>query len=264
MSAQPSDSSTTSQPLVRIETHDAVTVILLSRVDKRNAMTPTMLDELLSAIDHATTATNPCRALILSGDGPIFCGGFDLKLCHQTPGTLKQLLTKLASCIQRLRSLDIPVIIAAQGGAIAGAAALLSACDFALSNRDATIGYPVVPLGISPAVSAPTLSQRVGKGGARRLQLDPGLITGEEAAKLGLIDICCDIREDVLSRAQRLARELLSKPAHAYAATKLILREIEELSGSAWSETGLNASLKLADNPDQHARLGALWNKPKA
>ncbi|MBL0869758.1 MAG: enoyl-CoA hydratase/isomerase family protein [Phycisphaerales bacterium] len=263
MSAPRAENAITNQPLVRIETHDAVTVILLSRVDKRNAMTPTMLDELLSAIDHATTA-NPCRALILSGDGPIFCGGFDLKLCHQTPGTLKQLLTKLASCIQRLRSLDIPVIIAAQGGAIAGAAALLSACDFALSNREATIGYPVVPLGISPAVSAPTLSQRVGKGGARRLQLDPGLITGEEAARLGLIDICCDIREDVLPRAQRLARELISKPAHAYAATKLLLRELEELSGSAWSEEGLNASLKLADNPDQQTRLGAIWNKPKS
>lgn len=261
MSPLASDAQPAAAPLVRIETHDAVTVILLSRVEKRNAMTPAMLDELLEAIDLA--AAN-ARAVVLSGDGPIFCGGFDLKLCHQTPGTLKQLLTKLAACIQRLRALDIPVIIAAQGGAIAGAAAFLSACDFAISNRDATIGYPVVPLGISPAVSAPTLAQRAGKGNARRLQLDPGLISGEEAARLGLIDICCDIREDVLPRALRLARELINKPAHAYAATKLLLREIEELSGSAWSEEGLKASLKLADNPDQQARLNAIWNKPKA
>lgn len=242
--------------LVRTESYAGVTAVILSRADKRNALTPDMMDELIATV---RTALENSRALVLGGDGTVFCGGFDLKLCHQQPGTLVKLLSSLLVLIRQLRATDKPVIIAAHGAAIAGGCALLGAADVALTNREAALGYPVVSLGISPAVSAPFLVQRVGIGAGRQRLLDPGLIDGIEAARIGLVDICCDIREDVLPRAMRIAREMATKPPIAMAATKQLLREIEDLDGVTRDTEALRVSLSLAEGEEQKSRLAALW-----
>lgn len=263
----PSDSSSSgaagsnpgpAAPLVRTETHQGVAAVLLARPEKRNAMTPAMLDQLF---DHLRLAIDTADALVLSGDGAVFCGGFDLKLCHTNPGTLTLLLQRLHDIIVLMRSSEKPVLVAAQGAAIAGACALLGGADIAITNRDAALGYPVVPLGISPAISAPFLAQRVTFGQARLRLLDPGLIDGVEASRINLVDICCDIREDVMPRAMRLARQLANKPPHAFANTKQLIREIENTQGAQFAVPALQASLSLTESPEQQSRLAAMWTR---
>jgi len=244
---------------LRTEDHASVAVISFARPEKRNALTPDMLFALDTLL-HETIASS--RAIVLAGDGSVFCGGFDLKLCHQERGTLASLLVGLSRVIQTLRSSNKPVVIAAHGAAIAGGCALLGGADVVITDRLASLGYPVVTLGVSPAVSAPFLMQRVGIGSSRLMLLGAELITGEEARRIGLADICCDIREDVLPRALRLASVLASKPVDAFAATKTLLREIEDLSGALWSTQALNASLHLADKEEQRERLALMLEKP--
>ena len=211
--------------MIRTQSHGDVHEIALARPEKRNALTPDMLRDLLATI----RAIGPeARCLLLSGDGSAFCAGFDLSLCKDSPdgSVMHSLLTGLHECIGALRSLDIPVVIAAHGAAIAGGCALLGGGDVILTNADAKLGYPVARLGVSPAVSAPFLCNLAGDGAARARELENGLIDGRAALACGLAHECLDAPEAVPGRALEAARNLASKPSHAMVATKRWLAEI--------------------------------------
>ena len=149
--------------MVRTSTENGVATITLARAEKRNACTPAMLTELEQAIRGVRG-----RVLVLTGDGDVFCSGFDLTLCKDDDRVLGQLLGGLSACVRALRAMDMPVVVSAHGAAIAGGCALLGGCDVVVTNSDAKLGYPVLPLGISPAVSAPTCGRSRPHGCWRR------------------------------------------------------------------------------------------------
>jgi enoyl-CoA hydratase/carnithine racemase len=253
--------------MIRVTRDDTTgaAIVSFSRSELRNALTPDMFAQLHRALDAllGVTAAHRPRSLILTGEGKVFCGGFDLKLCLSTPGTLAALLNALHATIDRLQSIDVPVVIAAQGAAIAGGCALLSAADMVITNAEAKLGYPVTPLGISPAISAPTLSAALGRGPARTRQLDPSVVSGIEAVRLGLAHECVETPGEVLPRAIAVAQQLSSKPPGAFAATKGLLRELRAADfGSDASTQALNASLSLAGSAEEHERLTALFSEP--
>ncbi|MBX3378833.1 MAG: enoyl-CoA hydratase/isomerase family protein [Phycisphaeraceae bacterium] len=230
--------------------------ITLSRPEKRNALTPEMLADLRAAI---AVIPKEARALLLSGEGAAFCAGFDLALCKDSPdGTvMRALLTGLHECIAALRVLEIPVVIAAQGAAIAGGCALLGGGDVILTNADAKLGYPVARLGVSPAVSAPFLRNLAGDGVARARELENGLIDGRAALACGLAHECLEAPEAVRSRALEVARDLASKPGHAMAATKRWLAEIAPISLAA---QGLSVSLARVGSEEEKRLLPLAWS----
>ena len=122
----------------------------------------------------------------------------------------------------------------------------------------------MVPLGISPAVSAAYLRSVASDGATRGWQLDPVLHTGEEAYAIGLVHEIVELPDEVLDRARAVATMLAGKPAWAISATKAWLNR---LTGPTEREAraSLDASLELADNPEQREALGTLastvWRK---
>jgi methylglutaconyl-CoA hydratase len=238
-----------------------VALVVLAREQKRNALTPDMLAQLRAAIRStaaAGEAQEPARALVLAGDGPVFCGGFDLKLCVAQEGTLAALLQGLHETIVELKSLAVPVVIAAHGAAIAGGCALLGGGDVVITNADARLGDPVTPLGISPAISAPFLRLLAGDGPARERLLDPDLITGCEALRLGLVHECVAEAARVRTRALELAAALADKPKEAITATRRWLQEIEQQMTVPDQARGLRASMALVGSDEERERLKRL------
>lgn len=250
---------TTAPSQIRTQLDGRVLLLILNRPEKRNALTPAMLTEL---VQEATKCRPLCDAIVLCGEGGVFCSGFDMKLVHEQPGTLDLLLKGLSEAISDLRSLGLPIVVAAHGAAVAGGCALLGAGDVVVTDQDAQLGYPVVKLGISPAVSAPTVLNSTSPGAVRARLLDPQLIDGREARRIGLVQVCCDIKEDVVPRALREARLLASKPAHAMLATRQLLDSLCDSLTPASRVKALSASLALADSDDQRARVASLWTKP--
>lgn len=232
-----------------------VSTITLDRPERRNALTPDMLTAL---IDDAQRAAQLGDAVLIRGAGPVFCAGFDLAMCQQSPNgaTLRLLLTGLSDACRALRALERPVVIAAHGAAIAGGCALLGGADVVIADRDATLGYPVVRLGVSPAVSVPFLRLGVGDGFARELTLRPDTISGARAFELGLVHVLVESPTLVGPEAARIAAELAAKPAHAIAQTKRWLNRIEALGNAP--DLALEASLALTGGPEERERLGAL------
>src|SRR5690606_31084299 len=108
-----------------------------------------MMVNLREAVERVSGDAN-VRALLLRGEGPVFCAGFDLDACRHDPLAMRALLTGLSATILALRTCPCPVVIAAQGAAIAGGCALLGGADFVVTDAQARFGYPVTLLGISP------------------------------------------------------------------------------------------------------------------
>lgn len=242
--------------LVRCVDDGAVRVLTLDRPDRRNALTPAMLDVLHDLV----VAPSGAGCIVLQAAGPMFCSGFDLDLCQGDPGggTMRRLLTGLSEVVRALRGQPQPVVIAAQGGAIAGGCALLGGADLVVADRRAKFGYPVVRLGVSPAVSAPTLFRSVSQGSARRLQLDPTLVDATEANRLGLVHVLVDDPGQVIPLALARGKEMASKPRDAMAATRAWTGQIEDALGLDFGLAGdaaLATSISLTGGLEERLLL---------
>ncbi|MFO0830342.1 MAG: enoyl-CoA hydratase/isomerase family protein [Phycisphaerales bacterium] len=248
--------------MIRTFAANLVTTISLDRPEKRNALTPLGLAGLERAIRAVVVDARAGRthALLLTGEGDTFCAGFDLTLCKDDDSVLEKLLRLLSSCVRALREVPCPVVASAHGAAIAGGCALLGGCDVVVTHGAARLGYPVVPLGISPAVSGPTLASLVGPGHARALLMGARVISGEEALRVGLAHECADSVDACRSRAATLAADLSAKPPHALAATKRWLLELDAATPGRVDEA-LAASLSIVNSPEQHALLPAVWTR---
>lgn len=242
--------------MIQSETRDGVAVVTLSRVEKRNALTAPMLVQLGEAVRSIESDT---RVLVLSGAGETFCAGFDLSVCRDDDAALSNMLTALYHAVDALRRAPCPVVVAAQGAAIAGGCALLGGADFVVTNAAAKIGYPVVRLGISPAVTAPFLRACIGDAAARELLLEGLLIDGRAAQRVGLASECIDSPAEVMSRAMQLATSLASKPSAGMRATRAWLGELDGTLDAEESSAGLKASLTLVGGAEQQERLAKLW-----
>lgn len=241
-----------------VYTHDdgPVRLVIMNRPDRKNAQTPTLLTALLVEVERCG---RDGKALVVAGEGDAFCAGFDMKLVHEQPQVLADLLRGLSSVIRAMRRMDGPVVVAGHGAAIAGGCALLGGGDIAVTDQAARLGYPVVKLGVSPAVNGPSLANNMGTGRARERTLDPGLIDGREALRTGLVQVCCDIKEDVIPTAVKWAKRMAAFDREAWVATK---RHLNELDGSASDdrfENALAASLGLVGSKDQIDRVAGLW-----
>lgn len=234
-----------------------IALVLLDRPEKRNALTPEMMASLGSTCESAAAAHD---AIVLAGEGRLFCTGFDLSLCKATPdgSAMRALLTGLSRVCSALRRSPKPVVVAAHGAAIAGGCALLGGADVVVSDPEARLGYPVTRIGVSPAVSAPFLALNVTCGVAREMLLLPELLTGEEAHARGLVHELAPSREAVRTRAIDIAATLAEKPAHALAATKDWLNRLEGSDSDGMIRLALEASLALAGGPEERAMLAAL------
>lgn len=233
-----------------------VATLTLSRPQKRNALTPDMLADLLSAL-REQAEDDSVRALVLRGDGPAFCSGFDLERCHHDEHALATLLDTLSTFTRTLRAARQPIILAVHGAATAGGCAMLAASDIVVATRDAKIGYPVVRLGISPAVSASMLTPALAPGAARARLLNTDLVTGERAHALGLVHELCDDAPTCHARARALAHDLAMKPAHALRATKHWLTHVDATHDDARHHNALAASLSLVGGSEQRTLLAA-------
>jgi methylglutaconyl-CoA hydratase len=231
--------------------------ITLDRPDKKNALTPEMLIGLHGAV--LAQSSGAIGALVIEGNGAAFCSGFDLSLCRDNSDALAVLLSRLSAVVRAMRACPCPVVAAAHGAAIAGGCALLGGADVVVSHADAKIGYPVVRLGISPAVSAPFLRLGVGDGRARERLLDSTLISGWEAARLGLVHECLEDAGKVRDRAMAIALALAGKPAPAVRATKALLNQIDGSTDPGPADAALQASLGLVGSAEERERLAALW-----
>jgi methylglutaconyl-CoA hydratase len=223
--------------------------ITLNRPEKRNALSPQMVEELTVALG-AAGADAPCGVVVLTGAGSAFCAGLDLEhlesLESRTAAEHRADSERIAKLFRTLYDCPRPTIAAVNGPAIAGGCGIATLCDFTLAAPRAKFGYTEVRIGFIPAIVSTFLLAQLGEKQARDLLLTGRIFEAAEAHALGLVNRVLE-PEDLLPAAERLAVQLLENSPEALAATKRLL--------SANARAVLDAEMETAIQANAEARL---------
>jgi len=257
-----------------------VATITLNNPDRRNALDTDMFNALeIALVDIQKYST--IRVVVVRASGPSFCAGFNLHAvandASQAQPVLADYLHRLHHCIDIITQLHAITIAAVSGPALAGGCALVSACDFVIATTDAKFGYPTHAIGLSPAISGPTLSSHMGLGAARELLLGGELIGGARAFELGFAShlagatpVHNNVPDQVpphnfdsalAQETSRLTKILLAKGPHALLTTKQWLQQLDPLSHRTHRASALSASLSGVGGGESIDRVAAIWKK---
>lgn len=189
----------------------------MNRPESRNALNPELIDELSIVLREADT--DPAvRAIVLTGAGPVFCAGMDLKAFAKGGGKFDGLVWFFREGI------TTPVIAALNGSALAGGFELALACDLVVAAEDAKLGIAEVKRGLFAAGGGTTLADRVPLAVALEMGLTGELVTAVDAKQFGLVNRAVpagEVRETALTLAGRIAE---NGPL-GVAMTKKLMRE---------------------------------------
>lgn len=252
-----------------LELHLEGTTAVLELADpaRRNALGTAMFESLATALArmahmaHLDSRTEPAvRVLLLRGQGPAFCGGFDLAACVERPGVLRELVLHLSATVRSLRALPVPVVAQVHGAALAGGCALLAGCDFVVAAPDAQLGYPVHRIGVSPAVTLPALLANAGAGRAREIAMSGTVYSGIDAVRVGLATHVAPRADALADTARALCASLERKGPRAMRATKGWLNELDGSQDSARFDHAAAASAAAAEGDEFATLLRAFWS----
>jgi enoyl-CoA hydratase/carnithine racemase len=204
-----------------------IATITLNRPLKRNALNMATLDSLNQAIEKIENHQG-ATAVILRGNGPIFCAGADLKeWAEATSYEARHMSSKGTKIFDRLTKIQAPTIAIIQGGAIGGGLELALACDFRITTNDAKLGFPEVRLGNLPSWGGiMRLLGLVGPGIAKTILLTGLLFSGEEALKKGIVTYSL-IPDDIESQLELFLTELLQGETEIQSILKSIIQSTE-------------------------------------
>lgn len=198
--------------------------ITLSRPDRRNAISPEMIEDIFGVLDEAERSE--ARVVILTGAGKAFCAGMDLEalrtLAAQTQEQHVIDAEHMGKMFHRVYSFPKPLIAAVNGPAIAGGTGLATLCDFTLAVPEAKFGYTEVRIGFLPAVVSVFLLRQVGEKATRELLLTGRIFDAVEAQRLGLVTEVVPAGR-LLEAARELAQALISSSPTSLRITKRLI-----------------------------------------
>jgi methylglutaconyl-CoA hydratase len=239
-----------------------VATIVLNDAATRNALSLTMFDALDDAFARLR-GDGSTHIVLLRGEGPAFCAGFDLAAAADEPELLPTYIRRLSTLLRAIRRLPQIVVAAVEGAAIAGGCAMLSACDFVFVAPDAKLGYPVHALGISPAVTIATLRLMLGDGAARALLMSGEIVSGAEAFRRGLATHIAQTGQSVDEAAAAHCRALALKGSHALRTTKAWLNELDGSNANSAFDLPAQNSAEESLSSESRTRLAEFWSARK-
>ena len=213
-----------------VETIDRVATVTMRRPKEMNTA-PASLVEELTQFWHRVAGDTAIEAIVLTGEGKAFSAGGDIKHMANRAGTREGFLHSLATpshtrrLWQCILAVDQPIVAAVNGDAMGFGANLALFCDITVMNDQARIGDTHVKIGLvagdGGAVIWPLL---IGPNRAKDFLMRGKVVNGVEAEAMGLVNYAA-APEEVLGRAQAIARELVALPKWAVRWTTLSINK---------------------------------------
>lgn len=218
-----------SSSAVEVKVVGAAGTVVLNRQDHGNALTRSMVQQLMEAVDDLYLEKR-VRAIIITGAGDSFCVGADpaeIKTSQESESPEEQWGADAADfrdLLVRMLEITKPIIAAVNGPALSAGAALVAAADVVVASDSASFGVPDARHGMVAGLAAPLLSFRIGAGQAGRLLLTGQTIDAAEARRIGVFHELTS-PDTVWARAMQLANECAAGAPEAIQLTKRLLNE---------------------------------------
>ena len=192
-------------------------IVQLSRPEKLNTFTETMMREIIDALDWAEQ-NNQIRSIIFTGDGDKFCAGADLSSGEDSfdwteKKKSENKVVRDAGGVLTLRLFKSkkPLIAAINGDAVGIGATMLLPMDIRIASDEARFGFVFAKRGIVPeAASSWFLPRLIGIDNALKLCYSGKVINANEAKEIKLISEVTS-GESLISRALELSEEFTAK-----------------------------------------------------
>ena len=193
-----------------VENRGHVRVLTLDRPERRNALSTEvqadLVEQLLDAAEGGTV-----RAIVLTGNGPAFCAGFDLKEIRQQDERGERFRPPMnrpgRSIFEVVTETPVPIVAALQGHAVAGGFELALACDLRVAAPGIKLGLPEATIGMGANFASVVLPKRIPMGIALEMLLVGEYVTSEDAERWGLVNRVVDA-DAVLPTALALAEKI--------------------------------------------------------
>jgi 2-(1,2-epoxy-1,2-dihydrophenyl)acetyl-CoA isomerase len=258
---------------VRYQQDGRIVTITMNRPDERNAIgSHADCAELVAAIERAG-ADSRVAAVILTGAGPAFSAGGNLKNMRERVG-IGALDTPLATRnnykqgIQRiprtLWELEIPTIAAINGHAIGAGLDLACMCDIRIAAESAKLAASFIKIGIVPGDGgAYFLPRAVGLAKAAEMIFTGETLTADEALACGLVSRVVPT-ESLMEEARKLARRIAENPPQTLRLAKRLLREAQHARLPDVLELSAAYQALAHETADHREALDAFFEKRPA
>ncbi len=209
-----------------------VAVITLDAPERRNTITPQMLDGIAQELLRAEQDPD-VRCVVVTGSGTVFCAGLDLASTAKGEGMLDSPrdsspppgelpLRDIPPVV--LHKMDTPTICALNGGAAGYGLDLALGCDIRIAHPAVKLAAVFTKRAILPESGGTWLLPRlVGWARASEILFAGKTLTADEAIEIGLVNRLVDA-DKVLDEAMDLAAEIAANAPLAVRATKRMMR----------------------------------------
>jgi enoyl-CoA hydratase/carnithine racemase len=160
--------------------------VTLNRPERRNALGPVMVNELLWVLDDATS-DDAVRSVVITGAGKAFCAGGDFS--QMGGGDAPKLPPKggFDDLLLALWASTKPVVARVNGHAMGGGLGIVAACTFAVASTDAKLGTPEIDVGLFPFMILSVLERVMSRRRLVEMVLSGEKMSAEEAQRVGLV-----------------------------------------------------------------------------
>ncbi len=198
-----------------------LTTLTLNRPDALNALSPSLFVELRAHVDAIADQTDEIGCVILCGKGRSFSAGNDLKAIQS--GEVAPSRHFQAETLEAIERLPQPVIAAVQGHCYTGSLELALACDLIIAAENARFSDTHGKWGMSPTWGmSQRLPRRVGLGRAKELMFSGRVVSGPEAATIGLA-VECVAADQLMEAAAAMAGKFMENSWFTLRADKMLV-----------------------------------------
>lgn len=206
--------------LVHSELADGVATVTLDSPPNRNALSVRLLGDLADSLERAL-AEPRARVIVLTGAGPVFCSGADLKEQRgDAPVT-----ASFPEVLSLIWESPKPVVCRLNGTARAGGLGLVAACDFAIAPLTASFAFTEVRLGVAPAMISVPVLRRLQPRAAAEYLMTGEVFDAARAVEIGLLTRAVP-QEELDAAVAHYAGMLVKGGPEALAITKRLVREV--------------------------------------
>ena len=244
---------------IRVETRDAVGLVVLDRPSVLNALNTVLIEELGTALADFD-ADDAIGAMVVTGNEKAFAAGADISEMVDKD-SMDMFAARHFEGWERIENVRKPIIAAVAGYALGGGCELAMACDIIIAADNARFGQPEIRLGVLPGLGGTQRLPRVaGKAKAMDLCLTARMMDAREAERCGLASRVVPL-DRLLDEALEAAAVIasMSRPA------VLMVKEAIDRAYETTLESGLDAERGLFNmsfsTADKHEGMRAFLDK---